>query len=205
MNNYKQIKSELKSSKLCIVTKNRNKDQIMNYYNQGERIFGENKAQELLSKVDLPSDIKWQFIGHLQKNKVRSILPYVECIQSVDSFKLANIINKEAIKINKTINILVQFNLAKEDTKSGLSYEEADSFFNQCSSLENIKIKGIMLMGPHVNDEEEIKKVFKQGRELFDSLKVKYDIDTLSMGMSDDYKLALEEGSTMVRIGSILF
>lgn len=206
MNKYKEIKKDLKNIDLCIVTKNRSKEEIMHYYNLNERIFGENRAQELLTKVDLPNDIKWHFIGRLQTNKVRSILPYVDCIQSVDSLRLAKFINKEAKRIDKVVNVLIQFNLSQEETKTGLSYEDAFDFFKQCEELTNINIKGIMLMGPNVDDKEEIKKVFKQGRELFDSLKLKYsNLDTLSMGMSDDYKLAIEENTTMVRIGSILF
>ena len=141
MKNYKTIKDNLNNCDLCIVTKHRSKDQIMTYYDLGERIFGENKAQELLTKIDLPSDIKWHFIGRLQKNKVRSIIKYVECIQSVDSYELAKVINKEALRINKTVDILVQFNIAQEETKTGISYEEAVSFIESLSEFKNINIE----------------------------------------------------------------
>ena len=206
MSKYNDIKKELQGIELCIVSKNRSKDQILDYYNKGERIFGENKAQELLTKVDLPKDIKWQFIGHLQKNKVRSIMPYVNCMQSVDSLELLKLINKEAARINKVVDVMMQFNLAKEDSKSGMDTDDALIFIENSKDLNNINIIGIMLMGPHTDDKEKIKVVFKQGRELFESLHNKYNnIKTLSMGMSDDYKIAIEEKTTMVRIGSILF
>lgn len=200
------ILEELKNINLVIVSKNQPKEAILQYYNRGYRDFGENKAQELLTKTDLPDDINWHFIGHLQTNKVKQIIPHVKMIQSVDSLNLAIEINKQASKINKIIDVLIEFNLSKEKSKYGLSKEEAFLFINRCSMLKNISIRGIMVMGPNSEDINQIKAVFKEAKQLFDKLKEKYpSMDTLSMGMSADYKIAIEEGSTMVRIGSLLF
>lgn len=206
MNIYTSIKENLKDAQLCIVTKKRSKEQIMYYYNLGERIFGENKAQELLTKIDLPSDIQWHFIGHLQTNKVKDVVPHVQLIHSVDRLNLVKEIEKECTKLNKTQKILIQFNIAEEDTKSGLAINEAFEFFENLKNYPHIEVKGIMCMGPHVEDPERIEEVFEQAHILFNQLKEKYpSIDTLSMGMSGDYLLALKHGSTMIRVGSALF
>ncbi|MCF0115499.1 MAG: YggS family pyridoxal phosphate-dependent enzyme, partial [Erysipelotrichaceae bacterium] len=192
MNTYLSIKEKLNGAKLCIVTKKRSKEQIMFYYDQGERIFGENKAQELLTKIDLPSDIQWHFIGHLQTNKVKDVVAHVELIHSVDRLNLVKEIEKEAAKLNKVQKILIQFNIAEEETKSGIAINEAESFFEEVSNYPHLEVKGIMCMGPHVEDEKRIEEVFEQAHNLFNSLKEKYPtIDTLSMGMSGDYLLAL--------------
>lgn len=195
------------SAALCIVSKHRTPEEILSYYEQGERIFAENRAEELISKAEvLPADIQWHFIGHLQRNKVRKILPYVSMIQSLDSIALADVIEKEAARIGKVIPVLAEFHLALEDTgKSGLDASEADALFAHCEKLEHVRIEGIMAMGPHTDNRNRIREVFTQGRELFDTLKKTYDIHILSMGMSDDYTEALACGSNMVRIGTYLF
>ena len=205
----KALKKQLSSStKLCVVSKNRSEEEILSYYEVGERIFGERHAQELIQKAnDLPKDIQWHFIGHLQRNKVKSVLPIVSCVQSLDSIELAKAIEKEATKINKVVDCYVEAHLATEDdNKYGLLKEEVLPFVEECSSFEHISISGLMVMGPNTENEERIKEVFLEAKELFDTLKEKYPtIQTLSMGMSDDYKIALDCGSNLVRIGSYLF
>ena len=209
-NHYETVKNSLNGAELCIVTKYRSTEEILSYYAEGERIFAENHAQELLAKAPLlPDDIRWQFIGHLQRNKVRSILPYVSCIQSLDSLELAKVIEKEAARIGKTVSVLAEFHLAEEDeNKTGLQKEDASAFFTEVMKLEHLDLCGIMAMGPHTQDSERICSVFREGKELFDALQKEYGsekIRILSMGMSSDYTLALSCGSTMVRIGTYLF
>ena len=182
----------------------------MSYYETGERIFGENHAKELVEKAkQLPEDIQWQFIGHLQRNKVKDILPYVTLIQSLDNMALAQVIEKEASKIDKQIDVLVEFHLAQDDlNKTGLAKEEAIPFITNCLACKHIHIKGIMVMGPHTEDEEKIASVFAEANQLFHQIREAFpeeDIRILSMGMSDDYPIALANGSTMVRIGTYLF
>ena len=208
MSHYSILKNELGDNvQLCVVSKKRSVEEMMYFYQQGERIFGENHAQELLAKVpQMPDDVQWHFIGHLQTNKVKQILPYVSCIQSLDSINLANEIEKQATKIQKDINVLVEFHIAENDfRKTGVKKEDAFSFFEQCQSFPHIKIKGIMCMGPLTKDTSKIKDIFNEAQELFKQLQQKYDIQTLSMGMSDDYKIALSCGCNMVRVGTYLF
>ncbi len=207
---YEQVKASLHGAVLCVVTKRRTDEEVMSYYEEGERIFAENRAQDLIRRASaLPDDISWQFIGHLQKNKVRSILPVVSCIQSLDSIALAEIIEKEAARINKTVDVLAEFHLASEDeNKTGLNPDDAFAFFDEVMKLEHLNLCGIMAMGPHTDDEQRVRDVFLQGKKLFDALQERYGKDritTLSMGMSSDYKTALSCGSTMVRIGTYLF
>ncbi len=194
---------------LCIVSKHRSTEEILSYYELGERIFAENRADELLAKAEvLPGDIEWHFIGHLQRNKVRRILPVTAMIQSLDSIELADVIEKEAARIDKTMPVLAEFHLAGEDTnKSGLPADQADALFEHCRTLEHVQIKGIMVMGPHTDDEKRISEVFSEAHKLFLSLQEKYgeEIHILSMGMSSDYETALRCGSGMVRIGTYLF
>ncbi len=206
---YRQIREQLEGrASLCAVTKKHTAEEIRQAYDLGQRVFGENKAQELTAKAEvLPEDIKWHFIGHLQRNKVKQILPYVSCIQSLDSLRLAEAIEKEASAHQKTISCLLEFHLAKDDlNKTGLLPEEAESVLEACMKLPHIRIDGIMAMGPHTEDTAEIHTVFREGRILFERLKKTCpSIHILSMGMSDDYLIALEEGANMVRIGSKLF
>ncbi len=208
---YKQIKEYAKNIDLCVVSKKRSIQEIQSYYDIGERIFGENRADEFLIKTkQLPTDISWQFIGHLQRNKVKEILPYVSCIQSLDNIPLARVIEKEAAKISKKINVLVELHMAMEDTnKSGLNPDEVDDFINAImQECPHIQIQGIMAMGPHTDSTERIHEVFQQVNQIYQRLQNKFGkqmFHTLSMGMSHDYQIAIEHGSTMLRIGTYLF
>ena len=208
---YEEVKRVIDGNAgLCIVTKKRSLEEIMSYYDAGERIFGENHAQELKAKAaQLPSDIRWQFIGHLQRNKVKDIIRFVDCIQSLDSIALADAIEKEAAKAERTVSVLAEFHLASEDTsKTGLSADEAENFIEEVLKREHLKMCGIMVMGPHTDDEKRIAQVFAEARTLFENLQSRFGEDTihtLSMGMSEDYKIAISCGSTLVRIGTYLF
>ncbi|MEG0168875.1 YggS family pyridoxal phosphate-dependent enzyme [Anaerorhabdus sp.] len=209
MSNYSKIKHDLFNQKLIVVSKKRSIEQIQSYYDLGERSFGENRYDELIDKAKaLPKDIEWHFIGHLQRNKVKYVLPYVSLIQSVESMELVQIIDKEAKKLNRIIPILIQFNFAKEDTKSGLPHNEAIPFITECLNYSHVQVKGIMCMGPHTEDISAIEHVFEEAHQCFLELQNHFGRDIItecSMGMSDDYNLAIQHGSTMVRIGSILF
>lgn len=204
---YEQVEKDLNGATLCIVSKKRSEQEIMEYYALGRRVFGENHAQELCAKAQsLPGDIQWNFIGHLQRNKVRQILPYVSMIQSVDSLRLAKEIEKEAARIDKTIDVLVEVHMAAEDeAKSGASPEEARELVAFCASQPHLCCKGIMAMGPHTDDADRIREVFAETHALYQSLAQDHGLSILSMGMSDDYRIALSCGSTMVRIGTYLF
>lgn len=207
---YQEIISSLpEKTKLIVVSKKRSLEEIMSYYEAGVRDFGENRADDLIKKAQaLPKDIRWHFIGHLQRNKAAKILPYVFLIHSVESKDLLHVLEKEAQKLNKTVPILIQFNLAEESTKSGLSEEDALQFAKDALSYEHLNVKGIMTMGPHVDDAQEIEKVFKQAHDLLLKLQQTFSTEhfsELSMGMSSDWKIALQHGSTMLRIGTILF
>ncbi len=207
---YENVKKTIGNAELCVVTKKRSEEEILSYYRAGERVFGENHAGELTAKAEnLPQDIQWQFIGHLQTNKVRQIFPYVSRIQSLDSLKLAETIEKECVRNNRNMNCLTEFHLAEEDTnKSGIPIEEADSFLHACLQYPHLKIEGIMVMGPHTDDSERIKFVFMKAKKLYHSLKDAFPqmpIHILSMGMSADYQIAVECGSNMVRVGTYLF
>lgn len=199
--------------KLVAVSKTKTAGQILEVYKEGILDFGENKVQELLRKhSELPSDIRWHLIGHLQTNKVKFIVPFIQCIQSVDSLKLLKEINKEAAKINRQINCLLQIHIAKEDTKFGFSWDElvaciGDEEFKQ---LKNISICGVMGMATYTEDENLIRLEFAQLKEYFGKLKEMYfsnqsQFNEISMGMSSDFELAIQMGSTMVRVGSLIF
>lgn len=212
--NLNLISEELPSGvKLIAVTKTHPEDVIIQAYQSGHKIFGENKAQELAAKYHkLPKDIEWHMIGHLQTNKVKYIAPFVHLIHAVDSIKLLLTINKEAIKNNRLIDCLLQLKIAKEDTKFGMSYDEVISLLHSEDFLQckNIRIKGMMGMGTFTEDETVIKKEFEYLAASFRSIKESFFREKtyfceLSMGMSDDYKIAIDAGSTMVRIGSLIF
>ena len=180
----------------------------MQAYDAGERDFGESRVQELLLKQQtLPADIRWHFIGHLQTNKVRQIVPFVHMIHSVDSVRLLEVINREAEKIGRRVKVLLEVHVAKEDTKSGFMPEEITSLNTKLSTLNYIEICGIMGMATNTDDEQIIRADFEQLAKHYNDLKLLFgeDFDTLSMGMSDDYPLAIACGSTMVRIGSSIF
>ena len=188
---------------LVAVSKTKSNEEIQKAYDLGIRDFGENYVQELTAKMDsLPEDIRWHMIGHLQTNKVRDIVKRnIYLIESVDSFKLAKEINKEAIKQDKVVNILIEVNIANDPNKTGVPTTELDELIQQAKELPNIRIKGLMAIAPHSDDEELIREAFKEMKILKD----KYKFELLSMGMSSDYKIAIEEGTDIVRIGTKIF
>ena len=193
----------------CIaVSKTKPVEDIKKIYNLGHKDFGENKVQELELKFNsLPKDINWHMIGHLQTNKVKKVVPLVSLIHSVDSLKLLKTINKESIKINKVTDCLIQINISNEDSKYGFKVDEID-FLNKnyLNDYQNIKIKGLMGMASFSNEINSIKNEFILLKRIFDELKKKLpDFNILSMGMSNDYKIALKTGSNMIRIGSKIF
>jgi PLP dependent protein len=208
--------NELKSKgvELIAVSKTKPVEDILALYELGQKDFGENYVQELVDKqAALPKDIRWHFIGHLQSNKVKYIAPFVHLIHGVDSFKLLKEINKEAGKNNRVIDVLLQVHIAQEETKFGLDKEELTSIYNRNSDglqeLRNVRICGFMGMASFSDDLEKVRGEFKYLKSLFDwyaDLPIaNCQLSILSMGMSSDYKIAIEEGSTMVRIGSLLF
>lgn len=179
-------------------------------YEAGQRIFGESRVQELLIKHEaLPKDIEWQMIGHLQTNKVRQIVPFVSLIQSVDSVRLAECINREAERIGRVVDILLEIHITQEESKTGWNYSELIEYLHSgaMAELKNIRVRGIMGMATNTDDEEVIRHDFERLAECKRELASLFgeEFDTLSMGMSDDYELAIECGSTMVRIGSSIF
>ena len=179
-------------------------------YDAGQRIFGESRVQELLAKHEaLPKDIEWQMIGHLQTNKVRQIVPFISLIQSVDSVRLAECINREAERIGRVVDILLEIHVAQEESKTGWKYEELVTFLQseEFESLKNIRVRGVMGMATNTDDEQIVRADFEQLANHFNHLKPLFgkEFDTLSMGMSDDYTLAIDCDSTMVRIGSSIF
>jgi len=213
--NYNKILDVLKPLhiNLVAVSKIQPVQAIKELYQFGQKDFGENYVQELVEKqTQLPADIRWHFIGHLQTNKVKLIAPFIYLVQGVDSFKLLKEINKEAKKNNRIIKILLQVHIAKEETKFGLDENElADLLNNQLTNepLHHINIVGLMGMASFIDDMDKVRKEFKHLKTLYDKYSrlstVNLQLQTLSMGMSSDYKLAIEEGSNMVRIGSLIF
>ncbi len=210
---YKEIISELNEKAILIaVSKIQSEKSIHSLYQQGQRDFGENYVQEIAEKYAvLPKDINWHFIGHLQSNKVKYIAPFIHLIHGVDSFKLLKEIDKEAKKNNRIINCLLQIHIAQEETKFGLNEDELDDIFGSAEliNLKNIKICGFMGMASFTEDEEKIRNEFRYLQTLFNRYNqlstVNCQLSTLSMGMSADYKIAIQEGSNMVRIGSLIF
>lgn len=208
--NLNTIKASLPSHvTLIAVSKTKPNELITEAYNAGQRDFGENYVQELVDKHNqLPQDIRWHFIGHLQSNKVKYIAPFVYLIHGVDSFKLLEEINKQAKKNNRIINCLLQIFIAKEETKFGLSFDECESILNsdELPRLTNIKICGFMAMASNTDNEIQIRNEFKSLKDFHTQVLAYHpELTILSFGMSSDYKLAIEEGSTMVRIGSSIF
>ena len=198
-----------KSVKLVAVSKTKSNEEIMEAYEAGQKIFGENKVQELVSKYNsLPKDIEWHMVGHLQKNKVKYIASFIKLIHSVDNFKLLKEINRQAKKYNVTIDCLLQIKIASEETKFGLSIDQVKPMLEseEFKSLKNISIMGLMGMASFTNNEEILKNEFSSLNGLFDDLRITYpNITVLSMGMSNDHKLAIQYGSNMVRVGSLIF
>ncbi len=182
-------------------------EDIMNAYKCGQRLFGENRVQELTDKYNnLPKDIKWNMIGHLQTNKVKYIAPFVDLIHSLDSLKLAKEIDKQGQNNNRIINCLIQIKISKDDSKYGVSFNDFNNFYNYINDLNFIKIVGLMGMASLTNDEDLIKNEFKLISSLYNKMKlVNKNFKYLSIGMSNDYKLAINEGGNMIRIGSRIF
>ncbi len=199
--------------RLVAVSKYQPEEYILDAYSAGQRIFGESHAQELRLKHEhLPKDIEWHFIGHLQTNKVKYIAPFIAMIHSVDSFRLLEEINKQAAKAQRTIPCLIQVHIAQEETKFGFTPEECVEFFAQkeWQQFKHIEIKGLMCMASNTEDEDRIKNEFRSVHELFLHIKNnllddKDGFTECSWGMSDDYPIAIDEGSTLVRIGSLIF
>ncbi|MDP4280646.1 MAG: YggS family pyridoxal phosphate-dependent enzyme [Bacteroidota bacterium] len=199
--------------KLIAVSKTKPASMIKEAFQAGQRAFGENKAKEVLEKhVLLPEETEWHFIGHLQTNKVKQIAPFIHMIQSVDSFHLLREINKEALKNNRVIPCLLEFHIATEETKSGFNRQEVTEMISsqEFSNMKNIRIAGVMGMATFTDDSSLVHKEFRDLHEHFNFLKFSYFKDDpsfceISMGMSSDYPIAIEEGSTMVRIGSAIF
>ena len=212
---HKAILTELKDKvTLVAVSKTKPAEDIIELYNLGQRDFGENYVQELVDKYEqLPKDIRWHFIGHLQSNKVKYIAPFVHLIHGVDSMSLLKEINKQAAKNNRVIDCLLQVYIAKEETKFGLDETELSEIITRITSdlheFKNIRIVGLMGMASFSDDSNIIRNEFKNLKRLFDAnaqlTTTNYQLSTISMGMSGDYTIAIEEGSTMVRIGSLLF
>ena len=197
---------------LVAVSKTKPISDIREAYDAGQRVFGENKIQEMVEKYELlPKDIQWHMIGHLQRNKVKYMASFVHLIHGVDSFKTLKEINKQALKHNRVISCLLQIKIAKEDSKFGLSEEALIEILEhpELKNLENIKIVGFMGMASFVSNEDEIRTEFKLLRTLYDTYKKQtkknFQLQIVSMGMSGDYQIAIEEGSTMIRVGSSIF
>jgi pyridoxal phosphate enzyme (YggS family) len=211
----KSLKNETTGKKVSLlaVSKTKPVEDINQAYNAGQRLFGENMVQELLEKHEhLPADIQWHLIGHLQSNKVKYIAPFISMIQSVDSLKLLQEINKHAEKHNRIIDCLLQIYIADEETKFGLGFDEAIELLRneKVAELKNIRIRGLMGIATNTDNEKQIKDEYYELKTFFDGIKQSFfrkdtAFDTLSMGMSSDYKIAIEQGSTMVRLGSTIF
>ena len=198
---------------LVAVSKTKPVSDLQEAYDAGQRVFGENHALEMRDKHEvLPNDIQWHFIGHLQTNKIKYIIPFVTLIHSIDTANLLEAVNKEAKKHNRVVDCLLQFHIAQEETKFGLDMDEARQLLESeaFQQMENIRICGVMGMATFTDDEVEIRKEFKRLKEIFDTLKKDYfagqpQFKEISMGMSEDYPIAIEEGATLVRVGSKIF
>jgi len=213
--NIKSLKkeTELINVTLIAVSKTKPVEDVLEAYNTGQRLFGENMVQELVEKYEqLPKDIEWHLIGHLQSNKVKYIAPFISMIQSVDSLKLLQEINKHAEKHNRVIECLLQVYIADEETKFGLGFDEVIELLRseEFAALKHVKIRGLMGIATNTDNEKQIKDEYYELKTFFDGIKQSFfrkdkSFDTLSMGMSSDYKVAIEQGSNMVRLGSTIF
>ena len=211
---YDEIRASLPAGvRLVAVSKFKPAEDIHALYQHGQRVFGENHAQEMRDKhAQLPQDIEWHFIGHLQTNKIKYIAPYVSLIHSIDSFPLLKEVNKHAVKNGRVIPCLLQFHIADEETKFGFSIEECEEMLQSpdFQELENVTVHGVMGMATFTEDQSQVRREFHHLHDIFDKLKADYfaqnpDFKELSMGMTDDYPIAIEEGSTLIRIGSAIF
>lgn len=202
----KQILQELPSHvELIAVSKTRTKEEVDEAYHLGCRTFGENKVQELVAKYD--PKYTWHLIGHLQRNKVKDAVKYADMIESLDSMRLAQEIEKQCAKIDKVMPVLVEVNISQEENKTGIAYEECINFIKECQQFPHLDIQGLMCVGPLTDDQADIEACFESMHTLFQEAQESFgpSIRILSMGMSDDYELAIKHGSTMVRLGTILF
>ncbi|MBL0104271.1 MAG: YggS family pyridoxal phosphate-dependent enzyme [Bacteroidetes bacterium] len=206
---YQSLLEELKpfNATLLAVSKTKPVEDILALKSLGQKVFGENYVQELVAKSQEVEEVDWHFIGHLQSNKAKMIVPFVSLIHGVDSIKLLKEINKQAETINRIQPCLIQIFIAREETKFGLSIDEATDFLtgNELAGLSNIRIDGFMGMATNTTDTKQIRREFQSLRSLFELYQSTHNLSVLSMGMSSDYKIALEEGSTMIRIGSAIF
>ena len=211
---YDEIRASLPAGvRLVAVSKFKPAEDIASLYQHGQRVFGENHAQEMKAKYEvLPKDIEWHFIGHLQTNKIKYIAPYVSLIHSIDSFNLLKEVNKHAVKNSRAIPCLLQFHIADEETKFGFTLEECTAMLDSSDfqELKNVKIHGIMGMATFTDNQEQVRGEFRHLHQIFQKLKSMYfaqnpDFKEISMGMSEDYPIAIEEGSTLIRIGSAIF
>tara|TARA_B100000767_G_C19771845_1_gene540478 strand:- start:991 stop:1653 length:663 start_codon:yes stop_codon:yes gene_type:complete len=212
--NLEKIRKELpKHVDLVAVSKTKPIEDLQKAFDAGQRIFGENKVQEMATKWEaLPKQIEWHFIGHLQRNKVKYLAPFVSLVHGVESLRLLKEINKQALKSNRIIDVLLQFYIADEETKFGLSEDEANELLSsdEFQLLKNIQIRGVMGMATFTKDQEKVKNEFHKLKRIQNSLKANHfsdneHFDVVSMGMSGDYRIAIDEGSTMIRIGSSIF
>ncbi|WP_139855139.1 YggS family pyridoxal phosphate-dependent enzyme [Aequorivita sinensis] len=208
--NLKNLKSKLPNEvTLIAVSKTKPVSDLMQAYNAGHKVFGENKVQEMESKwQEMPKDIQWHMIGHLQRNKVKYIAPFVSLIHAVDSLRLLKEINKQAKRNERVIDCLLQIKIAEEDSKFGMDIADATALLNseELQNFKNVKIVGLMGMATFTDDEKQISQEFQRLKKVFDQFKIeKSELKILSMGMSGDYKIAIENGSNMVRIGSAIF
>jgi pyridoxal phosphate enzyme (YggS family) len=207
MKNRKEFIDQLKENVIVIaVSKNRSRDEIEQLYHEGISIFGENKVQELNTKARPDDPWQWHFIGHLQTNKVKDVVSRCSMIHSIDSVRLLHEVDKQATKIKKVMEILIQINLSEEESKFGCTREEVYLLLDEINRTSHVRLRGIMVMGPLSEDKNKTEAVFKEAKQWFDSIKNTHPtINILSMGMSGDYETAIENGSTMVRIGTLLF
>jgi len=213
--NIKTLKAETRRNNVVLVavSKTKTNAEIQEAYDAGQRVFGENHVQELVEKHEqLPKDIKWHLIGHLQSNKVKYIAPFITMIQSVDSLKLLQEINKHAVKNDRTIDCLLQIYIADEETKFGLGFDEAIELLRseELTELKNVRIRGLMGIATNTENQKQIKEEFYELRTFFEGIKQTYfrlddSFNIISMGMSSDYEIAMEQGSTMIRVGSTIF
>ena len=212
--NLETVRKTIPSGVLLVaVSKTKPVEDIQEAYDAGQRVYGENHALEMRDKHEvLPKDIDWHFIGHLQTNKIKYIISFARMIHSIDTFNLLQAVNKEAVKHDRVIDCLLQFHIAEEETKFGLDMAEADDILqsDEYKTMKNIRICGVMGMATNTDDMVQVRKEFRHLKEIFDTLKAKYFADCewfkeISMGMSHDYPIAIEEGSTMVRVGSKIF
>ena len=195
--------------RLVAISKTKSAEEIMMAYETGQRLFGENKIQEMSAKYeDLPKDIKWHMVGHVQSNKIKYMAPYVDLIHGIDSLKSIKILNKEGAKNNRILNCLLQLKISKEESKFGLGQKQFKEiiYSDEYKEMKNVKIKGLMAMASNTNEKSIIRSEFVHAKKIFDEINNEdKSFEILSMGMSNDYKIAIECGSNMIRLGSLIF